>query len=235
MCLTAAGKLSDVESVMEKADDLHGGEKSSLTGSATLKVNQHGMSDDRQSTQWENKGHVCDVCNKVFTHNCYLVRHKRIHARYRYGKHTASKYNKGCKQSGSSLPVHNMSSGERSVVSSNLYYCDICGLAVQCMSKIISHMRTHMRKKPYACEKCMKAFIRPSDLTVHMRTHTGEKPFACELCKRAFNHPGHLQRHMRTHTGEKPYACKVCKRAFTQPSHVTRHMHTHTKRQATRV
>jgi hypothetical protein len=30
---------------------------------------------------------------------------------------TASKYNKGCKQSGSRLPEHNMSSGEQSVVS----------------------------------------------------------------------------------------------------------------------
>jgi uncharacterized Zn-finger protein len=150
------------------------------------KVNQHGTSDDGQSTQRVNKGHVCDVCNKVFTHNCYLVRHKLVHARYGYGKHTASKYNNGCKQSGSRVPEYNMSSGEQSVVGENVCYCDICGLTFKCMSKIISHMRTHTGEKPYACEVCKKAFSRRSKVTEHMRTHTGEKPYACEVCKKAF-------------------------------------------------
>jgi uncharacterized Zn-finger protein len=197
--LTAAGKLSDIESVMEKADDLHGGEKSSLTGSTKLKVNQHGTSNDGQSTQWENKRHVCDVCNKVFTHNCYLKRH-RI--------------------------THNVSSGGQSGEDTTVLYCDICGLACYCMSQIIIHMRTHTGEKPYACKVCGKAFSRHSDRTRHMRTHTGEKPHVCEVCKRAFSWRSLLATHMCIHTGKKPYACKVCNSSFRFHNQLTKQVRT---------
>jgi hypothetical protein len=99
-----------------------------LTGSAKLKLDQHRTSDNRQSTRRVNKGHVCNVCNKVFTHQCHLVHHKLTHVGYGNAEHThTSKYDQGRSQISNQHPEHSTSSGEQLAESRNVLCCDICG------------------------------------------------------------------------------------------------------------
>jgi hypothetical protein len=63
----------------ECRDAVSGDSNEGVMRSANLKLVQHYISVAGQSTDTVNKGHVCNVCNKVFSQRLHLVRHKRKH------------------------------------------------------------------------------------------------------------------------------------------------------------
>jgi hypothetical protein len=60
-------------------DAVCGDSNEGVTRSANLKFVQHYMPVAGQSTDTVNKGHVCNVCKKVFSQRRHLVRHKLKH------------------------------------------------------------------------------------------------------------------------------------------------------------
>ncbi|KAB0353551.1 hypothetical protein FD755_023749 [Muntiacus reevesi] len=106
--------------------------------------------------------------------------------------------------------------------------CGECGQGSKDRSSLITHERTHTRKKPYVCGECGRSFHRKSHLITDQRIHTGEKPYVCGECGQIFRQKSVLITHQRIHTGEKPYVCRECGRSFSQKSALIRHQRTHT-------
>ncbi|XP_069363789.1 zinc finger protein 778-like [Maniola hyperantus] len=174
----------------------------------------------RNSSHTEERGLICDYCQKIFTRKSILVKHIKTHAEIRWFTCKICQYK--CKYP-SDLKTHmQIHTGDKP------FACKVCDYRCTTNCNLVTHMRTHTGIKPFACKLCDYKFTQNGHLVRHMRTHTGIKPFACKLCDYKFTQNGDLVRHMRTHTGIKPFACKLCDYKFTQNGHLVMHMRTHT-------
>lgn len=127
---------------------------------------------------WEN-------CGKVITQRQKLLRHLRVHTRYKPCKcpHCAKTFS-----TQDILQQHiRTHSGEKP------YKCVHCGKGFATSSSLRIHIRTHTGEKPLECKVCGKRFNESSNLSKHMRTH--ERKYKCGKCKRSFD----LQEQLEVH------------------------------------
>ncbi|XP_038590122.1 zinc finger protein 436-like [Micropterus salmoides] len=109
--------------------------------------------------------------------------------------------------------------------------CDVLGLGCSDLSVLKIHLSKHTGEKLFTCKVCGKGCSHQSALKHHMLTHTGEKPYVCETCGKRCGHASALQNHMRTHTGKKPGqqpVCSVCDKKFRCMVNLKYHMSIHT-------
>ncbi|XP_069363463.1 zinc finger protein 845-like [Maniola hyperantus] len=174
----------------------------------------------QSSSQTEERGYICDICQKVFKGKRLLFKHLKTHAEVRW--FTCEICQHKCKYP-SQLKQHMIiHTGERP------FLCKICDHKCTRNSDLVVHMRTHIDIKPFSCTLCNYNCKRNGNLVRHMRTHTGDKPFACKLCDYKCTQHNSLVTHIRTHTGEKPFSCNVCNYECTSNSNILKHMRTHT-------
>jgi uncharacterized Zn-finger protein len=212
-CLTAAEERSRLENIVEEASGVYSEENSKnellttcsdlvsadsdkcLTGFANLKLNQHRTSDDEQLTQRVNE-YVCDMCNKVFTHRCYLMRHKKygIPCGTNIKPYACDICGKACRNRAEVLVHMRTHTGERPFV------CTVCGKAFRRQTELTNHCHTHSEVKRFSCTICDKAYKDQTEYIRHMRTHTGEKRYACTMCNQAYFRRSLLTVYMRKHT-----------------------------------
>ncbi|SCU87043.1 LADA_0E01640g1_1 [Lachancea dasiensis] len=123
--------------------------------------------------------YVCgwESCGKTITQRQKLLRHLRVHTRYKPCK---CPY---CEKNFSTpdilLQHIRTHSGEKP------YKCERCGKGFATSSSLRIHIRTHTGEKPLECKVCGKRFNESSNLSKHMRTH--ERKYKCEGCKRSFD------------------------------------------------
>ncbi|XP_055389144.1 zinc finger protein 852-like [Condylostylus longicornis] len=127
---------------------------------------------------------VCQICNKEFSSNHHLVRHKRnIH----------DKNESTCpicqKQFASSRIEEHIKNHEKNCVP-----CTVCGDLFK-PKHLGRHMLVHSDVKDYRCNYCGRSFKRNITLQFHMITHTNLKPFSCRFCNHSFVHPSNRKRH----------------------------------------
>ncbi|XP_071101482.1 zinc finger protein 91-like [Haliotis cracherodii] len=162
----------------------------------------------------------CDQCDKVFTLQHSLRRHKIM-------KHSICKHEcTVCKKRffvPSELKRHMIRhEGERT------FQCNLCPQAFYHDFGLRRHLKVHISKEKlaYGCELCEKRFAEACYLREHMMKHTGERPFQCDMCDKGFVSNSLLKKHKLCH-GPKTHGCTVCGRFFSQVSSLNTHMQTH--------
>lgn len=133
--------------------------------------------------------YICEWanCGKVFTQRQKLVRHLKVHSRYKpYKCDVCAK----CFSSDETLKQHMRThSGEKP------YQCHICGKSFAVSTSLKIHIRTHTGEKPLECKICGKRFNESSNLSKHVKTHV--KEFKCQTCNKAFNTSKKLEVHSK--------------------------------------
>ncbi|XP_053333537.1 zinc finger protein 260-like [Clarias gariepinus] len=142
----------------------------------------------------------CSTCDKTFTIEFNLLRHKQLHV----GKKPF-----GCTRCGKTFAqLFNLRSHRRTHTGEKPFLCSQCGKAFSQASKLKTHFRIHTGEKPYVCATCGKRFSDSSTLNKHQRTHTGERPYQCEMCGKSFGQSAHLTKHYRSHNRQSKSSCR---------------------------
>ncbi|XP_053622959.1 zinc finger protein OZF-like isoform X2 [Plodia interpunctella] len=149
----------------------------------------------QESTRTVQGPHECNVCQRRFNRNGYLLEHLRTHTgekpfecevcQRRFSKKTNLL---------SHIRIH---TGEKP------FPCDICHMRFSKKTNLLTHIITHTGNKPFRCDVCQKRFSLKVNLISHSRTHTGEKPFKCEVCQKCFRYKARFLSHIRSYSCEQ--------------------------------
>jgi len=122
----------------------------------------------------------CDQCEKDFTRNAHLKRHKLVNHQ-----------------------------GVKAVSPSNIS-CDQCHSKFANQYSLKKHVKKFHEVKQYSCEVCGKTFHKHHLLKSHSTEHTGDPfPFRCNQCGKSFKYAMYLKRHERVHKGYVCEVCNV--------------------------
>ncbi|XP_028981031.2 zinc finger protein 493 isoform X2 [Esox lucius] len=174
----------------------------------------------------------CDKCDKTFTIQSKLRKHKLTHGPL---------YCSGCKKVLPNLETLNRhklwhrqvkcTMCEETFMFTNLkthyldvhqfsgpYVCTHCPKTYKKFYSLIKHEMVHTGTSPLQCSHCPKRFIYNYDLVEHEKRHSGDRPCLCWECGKAFFTNLDLQNHMKSSHGEKPteyrYPCRHCGKPF---------------------
>lgn len=203
----------------------------SVASNAMVDAKKEIANDDRRKMK-RKEPLVCNECGKYFKNLSNLRSHEKQHAQSKQVtglSRCPSKFEKfpRAEKSHSKGVVEH---ANRRVVQSksNFVQCNYCNFSSNHSRNLITHIRSHTKKKSHQCNECKKCFIRPSALVIHSRVHTGERPYHCDICDKAYKQINALRLHQRTHTGERPYTCNECGKSFITSDHLKVHYRTHT-------
>lgn len=135
----------------------------------------------------------CDICDKSFKCERYLLRHTLRHNMERTLK---------CDQCEKMFYFSQelMAHKRTHAVQNRRYICSFCDRGFFNKSTRDEHIRIrHTGERRYPCDTCGKSYYRNRELLEHQRSHTGEKPFKCEVCGRIYARKTTLATHMKTH------------------------------------
>ena len=143
--------------------------------------------------------HICDVCQKGFDEERFLLRH-----RYR-----AHGIRRGKKSYGS-VNVSSMGTvkQEKEDHPPGPPRCRVCSKRFQSQDIVDKHMRKKHGERNLKCDQCEKGFQGTTELKVHKLTHLPdeEKPHQCDICGKRFCQAGQKRVHLKKHHGviDKP-------------------------------
>lgn len=112
------------------------------------------------------------------------------------------------------------------------HQCTKCKYESHKKSNVLTHIQTHINKKPFKCSysHCKFSTNQKGNLKIHKMTHTGEKPFKCSLCNYSSNRKDSVLRHTSIkHSStqrldDTPYLCKYCPFNARRPYHLKLHI-----------
>ena len=105
------------------------------------------------------KHYSCPQCNKSFSSDGNVIRHKQTHAAEK--PYSCDQCNKSFSESGK-LVVH-----KRTYTGEKPNSIDQCNKSFSQSSNLDVHKRIHTGEKPFNCDQCNKSFSRSGHLVVH--------------------------------------------------------------------
>ncbi|KAG5667321.1 hypothetical protein PVAND_015305 [Polypedilum vanderplanki] len=107
--------------------------------------------------------------------------------------------------------------------------CDLCGESFDKKTKLITHIRQHVRENEnHQCQICYKFFITNSILQTHMRSHI-DILVPCEICGKQVK-PHCMPNHIRqVHTTFRNLECHICGKVFKTKQNLREHLKHHNK------
>jgi uncharacterized Zn-finger protein len=142
---------------------------------------------------YEERRHVCEVCDKRFLKKSNLIDHLRLHANMKIFK---------CEFCDKAfVQVGNYKQHLRTHTEEKPFVCEFCNKSYTQSSALKIHIRTHTGQRDYQCGECPKAFTNASDLRKHGIIHDPRRRLTCEFCQKTVSQKVHLKKHLEaTHT-----------------------------------
>ena len=144
--------------------------------------------------------HICDVCQKGFLEDRFLLRH-------RYRVHGIRRGKKGLSSLNTSLPLGSVKQEEEGKPLGPPR-CRVCSKRFQSHEILNRHMRKKHGERNLQCDMCEKRFKGLTELRVHKLIHLPdeEKPYQCDICGKRFCQAGQKRVHLNKYHGvvEKP-------------------------------
>lgn len=120
------------------------------------------------TTDAEDKGHVCEHCGRTYRHAGSLLNHKNSHK-------TGSFFCSVCQKEFTNLMA--LKNHRRIHTEPKRYQCLECGKAFRVSTQLICHRRIHTKEKPFACLLCDKSFSSKSNLRHHQKMHQNTQTY----------------------------------------------------------
>lgn len=166
----------------------------------------------------------CDLCDKDFTRNAHLKRHKQINHE---GLKPCNQELK-CDQCGSKFAnKYSLKKHVKKTHEVKQYFCDICDKSFHKNHLLRVHKLEHTNDtNPHKCSQCSKQFKYPGQLKRHERIHKG---YVCDVCNLNFEKWTDLQHHKASeHVDAKSLEkelsqCDICERKFQSKAFLKRH------------
>ena len=208
-------------------------------------------------SQSESDMYVCDLCNRSFSTQGSLKRHRESVHRQSAGFYVCDLCNRSFSTQDSlkrhQQSVHRQSGG---------FSCRVCARRFYRKDVLQRHLKTHQTaelpvhsaacptdgtldlapppppspappERP-VCDLCAKIFASQKTLKRHRQTfHRQSDAFSCRVCDRRFYRREHLKNHhIRKHSDEEyeppaSYRCPVCPKSFHYRGHLKEHLKTH--------
>lgn len=146
----------------------------------------------------------CDICQKRFSRNDLLIRHKIAHAmKMGDDKFQFDHYQMEEGDQGNPLVIK---------TEEFMFSCAECDVIFIHKVDLDNHIaQEHEKREAYlSCDVCSKKFSKMSHLNRHQKIHSMAKAFKCRLCNKGFTRQEQLTHHMNVHTGIKPHTCDIC-------------------------
>lgn len=94
--------------------------------------------------------------------------------------------------------------------------CLWCATMYNDLDKLISHIRTHMNKKPYSCPQCKRQFSTARSFDLHVFQYQNVNNFFCTVCNKIIFCAEGMKHHLQDHGVQKPFVCTLCDKQFSK-------------------
>ncbi|KAJ8939009.1 hypothetical protein NQ314_011259, partial [Rhamnusium bicolor] len=165
-----------------------------------LDVANHGITLKQQN---KVKEFECDICQKRFSRDDLLIRHKIAHA---------MKMDEQNLEFDGTYQIENEHSPLMIKSEEFMFSCSDCDVIFIQKEDLDNHINQEHEKKEgnVSCEVCLKKFHKIAHLNRHIKTHSEIKMYKCPLCNKGFIREEQLSHHMNIHSGAKPHTCDIC-------------------------
>lgn len=169
------------------------------------------IKENETKSQVKLKEFHCEICQKQFSRNDLLLRHKIAHA---------------IKMEDSKLREHKKADKGTVIYSEDelkseelLYSCAHCDIFFVHKNDFDYHFKENHEKKGefnVTCDMCGEKFSKLAHKNRHMKkVHLLDRQYKCPTCEKTYYKKEHLEHHINTHLGKKPHTCDICLKGKT--------------------
>ena len=192
--------------------------------------------------------HQCSVCQRAFSSQDRLARHRSLHIRKRPFECTVNgnffsdkdKRNKHPLPQSDARPAGSSVGNDRLTVNKpksqivtdtgdRMYQCLVCKREFSSEDRLARHRSLHTRQKPFQCTMCGERFSDRDRLDQHLHSHSDDRPDESSVrdYRLTVNAP---KSQTVTDTDENLYQCSVCEREFSTEDRLARHRSLHKRK-----
>lgn len=167
----------------------------------------------------EKKQYVCEHCNKIFSKQFSLNRHRLLHSGERPFR--CDKCDRGFAQQNDldrHSSIHSLDSN---------FECSQCFKRFKTKKNLNGHLKTHSEERPFACTLCDKTFKAKKMLNFHLNLHTHTNTYECTQCDKKFPAKSYLKNHLKKHDETRPFKCDSCSVDFKRECDLIKHNEKH--------